>query len=111
MTHFYARAAQAIVLMSLTTSCDRRGQIEYPTCDVNEAGINDSTIGPLHIDEALPALRVRCPAVSDTQVAALTGDAVASVPALRLVVVGAPVIIGHDGNKVTALRVESPYFR
>jgi len=111
MTRFFARAAPAIILMSLASSCDRRSDSEYPTCDVNEAGINDSTLGPLHIDEALPALRVRCPAVGDTLVAARAGEPTGSVPALRLVVVGAPVIIRHDGNKVLALQVESPFFR
>lgn len=102
-------AIQAIVLSSLVTGCERRGKVEAPICDVNEAGINDSTIGPLHIDEALPALRTRCPAVGDTLVAA-AGTA-GGTPALRLIVVGAPVIIRHAGNKVTALHVASPFFR
>lgn len=103
--------ALTFVVASLVASCDRRGRIEYPICDVNEAGINDSTIGPLHIDELLPALRVRCPAVGDTMVDALAGGSIALEPALRLIVVGAPVIIRHDGKKVTALQVESPFFR
>jgi hypothetical protein len=101
--------ARAIVLCSVIAGCERRGQLEAPTCDVNEAGISDSTIGPLHIDEAIPALRVRCPAIADTTIAAF-GSA-GSVPVLRLTVVGAPVIIRHARNKVTALRVESPFFR
>jgi hypothetical protein len=102
--------ALTIVLGSLATSCER-GKIEYPVCDVNEAGISDSTIGPLHIDEALPAVRVRCPAAGDTVVAPRSDGSTGAVPALRLIVVGAPVIILHDGNKVTGLRVESPFFR
>lgn len=109
MNRFFALALRAIVLSSLITGCERRGNLEAPTCDVNEAGINDSTIGPVHIDELLPALRVRCPAVGDTLVAA-AGSA-GGTPALRLIVVGAPVIIRHDGRKVTALHVASPFFR
>ena len=106
---FFAVAVQAIVVSSLITGCERRGKLESATCDVNETGINDSTIGPLHIDELLPALRVRCPAVGDTLIAAF-GKA-GSVPALRLTVVGAPVIIRNDGGKVTALHVASRFFR
>ncbi|MEX2153271.1 MAG: M23 family metallopeptidase [Gemmatimonadaceae bacterium] len=110
MAHRYlAFALQGIVLSSVVAACERRGKLESSTCDVNEAGINDSTIGPLHIDEAVPALRVRCPAVSDTLVAA-AGSA-GGAPALRLIVVGAPVIIRHDGTKVTELHVTSPFFR
>jgi hypothetical protein len=105
----YAFATLTVVLSSLVTSCERSGKLETPTCDVNETGINDSTIGPLHIDEAVPALRVRCPAVSDTLVAAV-GSA-GGTPALRLTVVGAPVIIRQEANKVTALHVASPFFR
>lgn len=104
-----ALVARAIAVSALLAACERRGRLEVAACDVNEAGINDSTIGPLHIDESLPALRVRCPAVADTVVADPRGALAA--PALRLVVVGVPVIIRHDGNKVTALRVESPFFR
>lgn len=101
--------APAIALVALVTGCERRGTIESATCDVNEAGINDSTIGPLHVDEALPALRVRCAAVRDTLVA--SAGSASGTPALRLIVLASPVIIRHDGNKVTALHVASPYFR
>jgi hypothetical protein len=102
-------AVHAIVVSSLVIGCERTGKLETPICDVNEAGINDSTIGPLHIDEALPALRVRCPAVGDTLVAVSGSPFPAR--ALRLIVVGAPVIIRHERDKVTAIRVESPFFR
>lgn len=108
ITRFDVLVVMGMSLVVLT-ACERRGKVEQPICDVAEAGINDSTIGPLYIDEALPALRVRCPAIGDTQVAAL-GTA-SGTPALRLVVRGAPVIIRHDGAKVTALHVESPVFQ
>ena len=96
-----------VLLLGGIAGCERRGRIEVSQCDVNETRINDSTLGPLHIDEALPAVRVRCPAVADTAVA------IATVPAgaVRLIVRGAPILALHDGNKVTALRVESPFFQ
>lgn len=97
-----------VVAVCSLFACERRGASEASTCDVNEAGINDSTIGPLYIDEALAALRVRCPAVGDTSVAAYGSSG--ALPALRLVVLGAPIIIRHNGSKVTALHVESPVF-
>jgi len=109
LSHRYVAFALGIALSSVVAACERRGKLESSTCDVNEAGISDSTIGPLHLDEALPALRVRCPAVGDTLVAA-AGSA-GGTPALRLIVVGAPVIIRHDGTKVTELHVTSPFFR
>lgn len=109
VNRFVTIAVRVAALCSLVAACERRGKLEPPMCDVNEAGISDSTIGPLHIDEALPALRVRCPAVADTLVAAV-GSA-GGTPALRLTVVGAPVIIRQGSNKVTALHVASPFFR
>src|SRR5436853_503980 len=102
-------AVAAFTLGAALLSCERRGRNEPSTCDVNETGINDSTIGPLHIGEAVPALRVRCPAVGDTSVA--TYGSPSAVSALRLIAVGAPIIIRNDGKTVTALHVESPFFR
>jgi hypothetical protein len=102
------RAAQAVFVSVVAVSCGR-AEVEYPTCDVNETRISDSTLGPLHIDEALPALRVRCPAVGDTVAPDPTTPG--SVGALRLAVRGAPVIIRHDGKKVIALHTQSPFFR
>lgn len=101
--------AAGVVLLATSSACERRGRLESSSCDVNETGINDSTIGPLHIGEALAGLRVRCPAIADTAVATFGAPSAAS--ALRLTVVGAPVIIRHDGKKVTGLHVESPFFR
>jgi hypothetical protein len=94
--------------------------VEQPICDVNETGINDSTVGPLAIGEAVPALRQRCPAVADTTLRRPMMGWTDSVPALRLIVRGVPVLAFYDslrttagpaGATVTALRVESPFFR
>jgi hypothetical protein len=102
------------------SACDRRTRIEQPICDVNETGINDSTIGPLAIGEAVPALRERCPAIKDTTIALQMLGWTDSVRAVRLMVRGAPVFATYDslrttagaaGMTVTALRVESPFFR
>src|SRR6185436_9006422 len=103
-----------------TTACDRRTPIEQPICDVNETGINDSTIGPLALGEAVPALRERCPAVKDTTIVLQMSGWTDSIRAIRLMVRGAPVLVTYDslrttagpaGMTVTALRVESPFFR
>jgi hypothetical protein len=105
---------QRLLLVMLAVSaaaCERRGAVVAPECDANEVGIGDSTLGPLHIDEALPALRVRCAAVADTTVTVRMIGWTDSVRALRLVVRGAPALILHDSSKVTAVRVESPVFR
>jgi hypothetical protein len=110
VNRFVVCAAQVVVLSAIAASC-RRAEVEYPACDVNETRISDSVLGPLHIDEALPALRVRCAAVGDTVVSDPIAGSSATAPVLRLVVRGAPVIIRHDGTKVTALHVESPFFR
>ena len=102
------------------TACDRRAPIEQPICDVNETGINDSTIGPLYVGEAVPSLRERCPAVKDTTMALQMSGWTDSVRGLRLMVRGAPVLVAYDslrsaagpaGATVTALRIESPFFR
>jgi hypothetical protein len=104
--HWSATLAVAAVLAA---ACDFRGKPEPTTCNLRTTRIADSSIGPLYLDEALPALRVRCAGVGDTTLA--QAGAASSVPALRLMVADAPVIIRTDGRKVTALYVESPYFR
>jgi peptidoglycan LD-endopeptidase LytH len=93
----------------MVTACDLRGKPEATTCNLRTTRIADSSIGPLYVDEALPALRVRCPGVGDTMLA--QPGVAGSVHALRLIVADAPVIIRTNGAKVTALFVESPTFR
>jgi hypothetical protein len=101
-------AARTLVVGSVVVSCER-GTVEATTCNLNAIRVADSSIGPLYVGEALPALRVRCPSVHDT-LAAEPGSA-GSSPALRLIVAGAPVIVRHNGATVTALHVQSPFFR
>jgi len=110
----------ASVSIVAATACDRRTPVEQPVCDVNETGINDSTIGPVSLGEAVPALRERCPSVKDTVLGLQMSGHTDSVRALRLMVRGAPVFAIYDslrttagpaGLTVTGLRVESPFFR
>jgi len=105
---------------AVASACERRGAIEPAICEINEVGINDSAIGPLAIGEAVPALRERCPAIRDTVVLIPMVGWTDSVRALRLMVRNVPVLATYDslrttagagGQTVTALRVESPFFR
>src|SRR5689334_4863965 len=104
----FAFNVHAIIIAAGLAACQRNRPIAS-TCDTNARAIDDSTIGPLHLSEELPALRVRCPGVQDTMVA-VAGTA-ASQPMLRLTVAGALVLIRHQGLTVTGLRVESPVFQ
>jgi hypothetical protein len=104
----FAFNVHAIIIAACLAACQRNRPIAS-TCDTNARAIDDSTIGPLHLSEELPALRVRCPGVQDTMVA-VAGTA-ASQPMLRLTVAGALVLIRHQGLTVTGLRVESPVFQ
>lgn len=104
----FAFSVQAIFIAVCLAACEQSPPVGS-TCDPNARVIDDSTIGPLHLSEELPALRVRCPNVRDTMVAvAGTG---ASQPMLWLRVAGALVLIRHEGLTVTGLRVESPVFQ
>lgn len=103
--------AAAAALLCILGACERVGRRESPECDANSTAITDSSIGPLHIGEAAPALRVRCAAVLDTTVQVRLADRVDSASAMRMVVVGTPVTILHAGNRVTSLRVDAPPFQ
>ena len=105
---YLAFSVQATFVAVCLASCDQPRSVAS-TCDTNARAIDDSTIGPLHLSEELPALRVRCPDVRDTMVA-ISGTA-ASQPMLWLKVAGALVLIRHQGLTVTGLRVESPVFQ
>lgn len=105
------RNAAAIILVCLVASCERRAQVEDPICDINITLITDSSVGPLHVGESVGALRTRCPAVLDTTLSVRMTDRADSARALRLDVVGTPVVVRYEGNRVTVLLVESPAFR
>ena len=105
---WFAFGVYAIVITLCLAGCER-SRVVASTCDTNARTIDDSTIGPLHLAEELPALRVRCPDIRDTMVA-IAGTA-ASQPMLSLRVAGALVMVRHQGLTVTSLRVESPVFQ
>jgi hypothetical protein len=105
------KRAAAVTLVCLIAACERRAQVEAPTCDINTTLITDSSIGPLYVGEAVGALRTRCPAVLDTTLPIRLTDRAPSARALRLEVVGTPVVVRYDGERVTSLLVETPAFR
>jgi murein DD-endopeptidase MepM/ murein hydrolase activator NlpD len=83
-----------------------------PDCDPAITGITDSSIGPVHLGEAVGALRVRCRALLDTMVIVPMAGLTDTLPAKRLIIAGVvPVLAIHDGRHVTALRVTSPGLR
>src|SRR5688572_20936298 len=104
----FAFTVHAIFIAVCLAACERSRPIAS-TCDTNARTIDDSTIGPLHLAEELPALRVRCPDVRDTMVA--VAGTTAPQPMMWLEVAGASVLIRHEGLTVTGLRVESPVFQ
>lgn len=114
------RPAGLLVIVALAAACEKRVPDELPECDLNAISVSDSSVGPLHVGEAVGAARVRCPSLADTMIMVPAFDVTDSIRALRLVVRGLPVVAtyaprrstaGPQGPVVTALHVDAPAFR
>lgn len=114
------RAPGLLAIVVLIAACEKRVAGGLPECDLNEITVGDSALGPLHVGEAIGALRVRCPSLSDTTISVPTFDVADSIRALRLVVRGLPIVATYDsarstagpqGPVVTALHASASAFR
>lgn len=105
------RTPALLAAVAVLVACERLRESEPPTCDTNVTLVTDSAIGPLHIGEAVGALRERCSAILDTTVSVRLTGFVDSAQALRLMVVGFPVLAFHEGERVTALQAFAPPFK